>query len=127
MPAPYPWWFADKVIRKWYWEHISKTKIAEELDISRTTVTEMTGRWARGEQAHRPTQKEKRKKTWNEGSQIGLNETQHLTQIIDGGQELYLDEIVQTMKDSGVALVNEHVVFRALNEMGYSRKKVRWL
>jgi rRNA-processing protein FCF1 len=53
-----------------------------------------------------------------------MEELNALKKIIEGNNELYLDEIVDELFDGGVTIATPQAVFRALRGLDFSRKKV---
>lgn len=125
MGAPYPFWFAGKVIYKWFWEHKTITTIATELKCALGTASRMIRRWEAGDEPHLPPQGVTRRGKPIENRQLEEEELKALKLIVDAGQELYLDEIADKLRVAGQALLNESAIFRALkHDLFYSRKKV---
>lgn len=53
-----------------------------------------------------------------------MEEVNALKKIIEGNNELYLDEIVDELFNGGVTIATPQAVFRALRGLDFSRKKV---
>ena len=121
MPAPYPWWFANRVVFKYYWELKTAGTIARELMVDRKTVRSMVTRFESGLPAHKP----KRGDTRYTSRKLRADELVVLKAIVDSNEELYLDEITERLSAVGGADVSVSTVLRALkNDLGYSRKMV---
>ena len=89
-----------KVIHKWYWQLKTKDDIADDLLMSPKTVRKYIRNWAAGNDL-----RGKNKRGFYSGRQFDMKELHALKKLIEGNNELYLDEIVDELFNGGVYML----------------------